>query len=96
MLRSNEYGYAVMNTTLDAYSFDHTDLATCKKYCHNGNVIAQRIPTVSGFSILLMWYKWNKLISFKYGMGNLLWLHFSFRKEYLHKTGKIVYRSSVK
>ena len=95
MLRSNEFGYAIMNKELDAYSFEDISLETCKKYCRNGDVIAKQIPCIVGFSIRIMWYKWDKIIDFnrRYKSGNIFWFHFYWNKEYLHKTGEIVYRS---
>lgn len=96
MLRNNEPGFAVMNIELNAISFEHIDLKVCKEYCYGESVIARRIPVVCGFSVKIMWYGWYKPISYRYGIGNFLWLHFSFWKEYLHKTGEIVYRGSEK
>jgi hypothetical protein len=94
MLNSNEKGYAVMNKKLTAYSLEDTNLETCKRYCHNGDVIAERIPYTCGFSVRIMWYKFWKPFHFKYHPFNILWLHFSFQKEQLHKTGRVVYEST--
>lgn len=95
MLRNNEKGYAVMNKQLDAFSFEG-DLETCKKYCRNGDVIAERIPYKFGISIKITWHKyWAKPIRFKKcdGRANIFYLHFNWYDEYTHKTGKIVYKS---
>lgn len=93
MLRTNEHGFAVMNKELDAYSLEDINLETCKKYCKNGYVIAKRTPYVAGFSLRVMWYRWHKVIDFKYSIKNVLWIHWNTYKEYLHKTGEVVYTS---
>lgn len=93
MLNNNAYGYAVMTKELDAYSFEDINLETCKKYCRNGYVIVKKIPYVAGFSIRIVWHEFHKPFYFKYRYYNILWLHWSCNKEYLHKTGEIVYRS---
>lgn len=91
MLKDNEYGYAVMNKGLDAFSLESADIEICKKYCRGDDVIAERIPYTCGFSINIMWYKFYKPFSFKYQPFNILWLHFWFGKKKLHKTGRIVF-----
>ena len=93
MLDSNRKGYAVMNKDLSAYSFEDESLENCKRYCYNDSVIAERIPYICGISIKFMWFEYWKPFYFKYGMNNILWFHWSIRKEYLHKTGKIVYKN---
>lgn len=93
MLDSRNFGYAVMNRELTAYSLEDTNLETCKRYCRNGDVIAEKIPYVCGLSIRFMWHKFNKPFYFKYSYKNFLWLHWSANKEYLHKTGKVVFAS---
>ena len=95
MLNNNEYGYAVMSKSLDAYVLEDTRLETCKKYCRNGDVIVKRIPYVAGFSIKFVWHKYIKPIEFKrrYRYGNIFKLHFYWNREYLHKIGEIVYKS---
>lgn len=95
MLNSNEHGYAVMSKELDAYSFEDTNLETCKRYCRNGDVIAKRIPYVAGFSLRFVWHKPYKLIEFKrrFRYGNIFWLHLWWNREYLHRTGEVIYRS---
>lgn len=94
MLNNRDYGYSVMNKELTAYSFEDSNLETCKRYCRKGDVVTKQIPYVAGFSIRIMWYKWHTPISFKYSIKNILWLHFSSNKEYLHKTGEIVYENN--
>lgn len=93
MLREREHGYAVMNNELTSCSLEDANLETCKRYCRNGDVIARQTPYVAGFSIRIMWYKFNKPISFRHLPKNILWLHWSVSKEYLHKIGEIVYRN---
>lgn len=95
MLNNNQYGYAVMNKELDAYSFEDHNLENCKRYCRNGDVIVERIPYVSGFSIKLMWYKSDIIFSFKkrYGYMDIWRLHIYWNSEHLHRTGKIMYKS---
>ncbi len=93
MLNSRSFGYAVMSRELDAYAFKDEKIENCKRYCYNGYVIAEQIPYVCGFSIRIVWHSFHKLFCFKYRYYNILWLHWSVSKEYLHKTGKIVYDS---
>lgn len=93
MLQRKEHGYAVMNKELTSYSLEDADLETCKRYCRKGDVIARQVPYVCGFSIRVMWYKPYKLIWFKGTIKNIFWLHLNWHKEYLHKTGEIVYRN---
>lgn len=95
MLNNNQFGYAVMNKDLDAYYFESVDLNTCKRYCLNGDVIVEQIPYKAGFSVRIVWRKWYKLIRIERRLryGNILWLHFGWNSEYIHKNGKIVYRS---
>ena len=94
MLDSNQRGFATMSRDLSGCSIESTDIETCKKYCTNGDVVVERIPYTCGFSIRIMWYKWWKIINFKDAPYNILWLHFSFQKEKLHKCGKVVYDSA--
>lgn len=91
MLRSRDFGYAVMNKKLTAIGGEFDDIETCKRYCVSGDVIAERIPYVRGFSIKVMWYEFHRPFNFKYGHYNILWLHWNVSKKYLHKTGKVVY-----
>lgn len=95
MLRNNEYGYAVMNKELDAYSFEHIDLETCKKYCRNGDVIARQIPYKSGINISFNWYKPYRVFEFrrKSRQMNIGWLNVNWNYNYLHRTGEVVYSS---
>ncbi len=94
MLNGNEHGYAVMNKELTAYSFEDTNLETCKRYCRNDSVIVKCIPYVAGFSIKIMCYQWYKPFEFKirWRRINILWFHFNWNHEYLHKIGEIVYK----
>lgn len=93
MLDSYRKGFAVMNKDLNAYSFEDESLETCKRYCNPGYVVVEQIPYVMGFSVRIVWHKYWKPFFFKYDEKNILWLHWSIRKEYSHKTGKIVYRN---
>ena len=94
MLHKREYGFAVMNKELTAYSLEDINLETCKKYCLNGDVIVRRVPYVCGFEIRIIWLNdWNKQICFKGILKNIFWFHWNINKSYLHKTGEIVYRS---
>ena len=82
-----------MNKELTAYSIEDTEFEICKRYCRNGNVIARRISYVVGFSISIMWHEWYKPIEFKGYIKNIFKLHWYISKEYLHRTGEIVYQS---
>jgi hypothetical protein len=93
MLDSHRKGFAVMNKDLTAYSFEDERLEHCKRYCRNNDVIVEKIPYKIGYSIRLVWHKFWKPFDFKYYQKNILWLHWSIRKEFSHKNGKIVYRS---
>jgi len=93
MLDSHRKGFAVMNKDLTAYSFEDESLECCKKYCRNNDVIAEQIPYKIGYSIRIVCHKFWKPFYFKYDLKNILWLHWNIRKEFSHKTGKIVYRS---
>ena len=93
MLKSYEQGYSVMSKDLSGYSLESTDLEACKRHCQNGEVVVRRIPYTCGFSIRVMWDEFWKPFGFKYAPYNILWLHFSFRKEKLHKVGEVVYES---
>lgn len=93
MLDSNRKGYATMSKDLKGLSLEDESLDTCKRYCRNGDVIAERIPYHYGYSIRITWHKPYKLLSLKKWDKNILWLHWSVRKEFTHKTGKIVFSS---
>lgn len=93
MLDSNRKGFSVMNKELTAYSFSDESLDCCKRYCRNGDVIVERIPYKIGYSIRIVWNKFWKPFYFKYDQKNILWLHWTIRKEFSHKIGNIVYRS---
>jgi hypothetical protein len=97
MLASNVQGFAVMNSELTAFSFEHHDLSVCKTYCRRGSVIVEMIPVICGFNLRICFYKIWRLAYFgKFGMKNILWFHWSIGKEYKHKKGKIVYTMEVK
>jgi len=68
-------------------------LETCKRYCRNGDVIAERIPYHYGYSIRITWYKPYKLFQFTRWNKNIFWLHWSIQKQFTHKTGKVVFTS---
>lgn len=95
MLKTNSYGYAVMNKELDSYSFESIDLETCKKYCQNGNVIVKRIPYVIGINFTFQWFKPDKWFKIEKRLKyiNIFYLHLSWDKEYSHKNGEIIYKS---
>ena len=95
MLNSNEHGFMVMNKELTSYSLSDISLETCKRYCRNGDVITKQTPYIAGCGIRFVWYKWEKYIEFKRKLrhANIFWLHIWWHREYLHKTGEIVYRS---
>lgn len=80
-----------MTEDLDGISFDDENLETCKRYCHKGYVVTERIPYVCGFELWVTWGKWWKSFYFKYKPYNILWLHFKVDKVKRHKCGKIVY-----
>ena len=58
MLDDSLFGYAVMTSDLSGYSLKSEDIETCKRYCRNGDVIAEQIPYVAGFSVRIMWHKY--------------------------------------
>jgi hypothetical protein len=92
MIQDNRKGYAVMNKELTAYKIDGCNIESLKEYCRNDDVIAERIPKHVGFKIRIIFIKWCKPIEFsKYLMSNILWFHWYVSKEYIHKTGKVVY-----
>ena len=96
MLHNYERGYAVMTKSLDAFSFQSPDIETSKRYCKNGDVIVDRIPYKCGISLRITWHKyWHKPIYFKklYREGNVFYLHFNWNNEYMHKNGKVIYKS---
>jgi len=93
MLDSRFKGFAVMTKDLSAYGFQDENFETCKKYCRNGDVIVKLIPSVCGFSISITWYKFWELFYFKHYPKNILWFHWTYRKEYKHKIGELVYNS---
>ena len=95
MLESYLRGYAVMNKELTAYSLCDESLETCKRYCHNGDVIVERIPYVCGIQIRIRFYKpWKWIRYYKYARQlNIGWLHIQVNNEYRHKNGKVVYQS---
>lgn len=97
MLHSNERGYAVMNKSLDAISFDHYRLEKCKEYCGNGYVIAERIPKFYGINLRVVWHgHWYKTIKLNFWDGNIFWINWSLAKQFTHKTGKVVYQNTHK
>jgi len=85
-----------MTKELDAYAIEDASLETCKRYCRGTDVITERIPVVKGFSIKIMWYKFWKVFYFKRYPKNILWFHWTINKEYMHKTGNIVFRAEDK
>lgn len=93
MLQSYERGFAVMTKELDAFSFEHRDLETCKRYCRNDCVIVEQIPYVCGFSLRIMWLRHNFGLRYdKYSRRLSLWhLQIQLTKEYTHKNGNVVY-----
>lgn len=92
MLDNNKFGYAVMTKELDAYSIADESLEVCKKYCYEGYVVVEQIPYVVGFSFRILFHRYVAPFNFKFGYKNILWLHWSWSKEYLHRKGKVVYR----
>jgi len=94
-LARDKKGYAVMSSDLTGISIDSEYLDDIKQYCHHGDVIAERIPSVCGISITIKFLKFWKPFYFRaYALKNILWFHWIICKEYRHKTGKIVYRST--
>ena len=95
MLEGNRKGYAVMNKELTAYSFESEDLNCCKRYCHKGYVVVEKIPYVYGINIRIRFYKpWKWIHYDKYcSQFNVGWLHVQWYKEYDHKNGKVVFRN---
>lgn len=95
MLEGSRRGYAVMDKQLTGYSLFNESLETCKRYCHNGDVIVEQIPYVYGIMIRIRFYKpWKWLRYDRYAhLFNIGWLHIQWKKEYTHKKGDIVYRS---
>ena len=95
MLDSSRKGFAVMSPSLKSYSFEHEDFERCKEWCRNGDVIAEQIPKCHGFGIRIYFMKFHRKEPFKmkYGLNNILWLHWTTSKVFFHKTGKIVYKS---
>jgi hypothetical protein len=85
-----------MSADLTGIAIDGYRIDPLKEYCRKGYVIAERIPKVYGFSIRVTWKRWYKPFYFKYSVKNIIWVHFSFQKEYCHKTGNIVYRPPEK
>ena len=93
MLESNRKGFAVMSSDLKSFSFESENYKDCLKYLHHGDIIAERIPYVTGFGFNLWWFKsgfCKPLRLRKRGINNILWLHFDFHKNYNHKTGRII------
>jgi hypothetical protein len=94
-LAKDRKGFAVMSPDLKGISIDSASLIDIKPYCKNGDVIVERIPVLCGFSLTIKFMKFWKPIYFRtYAMKNILWIHWIVCKEYRHKTGKIVYRST--
>jgi hypothetical protein len=95
MLRSYETGYTVMNEALTSYSFESTDIKTCKSYCRKGDVIVRRIPYVNGYSFRITWskYYWKPIyLKLRSRECNIFYLHLNWNREYSHKIGEVVYR----
>lgn len=96
MLNSRDFGYAVMSADLKGISFDDPILDTCKKYCFNDSVIAERIPIVNGFSISFSFFPQKQKFGVHKTTGFLsvwvLWFNLGITKNYRYKTGRIVYR----
>lgn len=93
MLDSHRKGYACMTKDLTGICISDEKFDTCKRWCHSGDVVAERIPYHYGYSIRITWHKPHKWISFKKWGKNILWIHWTVSKEFTHKTGEIVYRS---
>lgn len=95
MLYNDQRGFAVMNRSLTAYSFESENLKDCKRFCTKEDVIVERIPVVCGFN-LRVWisdYRNKKLFEWdKYSRRLIIGkLNMQFGKEFKHKFGKTVY-----
>jgi len=99
MLNSKDFGYAVMSPDMKGISFESIDLETCKEYCRNGQVIVEQIPAVNGFSISISWHPGSLAVKLhRTSIGIFAWflgINLIVSKEYRHRDGKIVYRSSA-
>lgn len=73
MLDSHRKGYAVMSEDLKGISFEDESLECCKKYCRKGNVIAERIPHVSGFQIRVFWANWQVSKIYRHRTGRVVY-----------------------
>lgn len=95
MLEGYLRGYAVMNKELTAYKFSDESLDKCKRYCRDGDVIVEQIPSVYGIQIRIRFYKPRKWIYYdKYLRElNIGRLHIQVVNEYCHKNGKVVYQN---
>lgn len=87
--------YAVMDKTLQFISFENADIESCKRFCHNGDVIAERYEVKCGVSISIRWEGYN--FGFFYDKHSrrlqLGRLGIFISSEYRTKTGNIVYYS---
>lgn len=83
-----------MDKNLSGYFYESEDFERCKYWCENDRVIVERIPEHYGYHINIFWHKPYKLIELKSRNGkNILWFHWNIHKAFIHKTGKIVYKS---
>jgi hypothetical protein len=93
-LATRRRGYGIMNKEMTGISFDGDTIGELKAYCYGSDVIAERIPKVCGFSINVYWYKnYDSFFDFKYDLKNIGRLHWRFEKQYMHVTGKVVYKN---
>lgn len=89
-LRERDFGYAVMNKTLDAYSITGYSIEGLKKYCNKDHVIIEWIPRKCGFNFELRFTGFDKRVNFNNGLW-LFGFSIEFRWEYRHANGKVVY-----
>lgn len=92
MILPHEYGYAVITPDMDGVVMTNTSKEICIDYCTSDYVIVEMIPQVCGFRITIRWHRYHELIRFQNRNNNILWLHWTWAKEYRHKIGKVVYR----
>lgn len=87
--------YAVMDKSLKFISFEGSDIESCKRFCHNGDVIAERHNVKCGFSITFRWEAYNFGFSYDRFARRLTLgrLGIIMENEYRTATGKIVYYS---
>lgn len=92
-LRERDFGYAVMNKTLDAYVLSGYSIEELKRYCDRDHVIIEWIPRKCGFNLRVKFMGFSRRFICESGFYCIFGLHLSLSWQYRHVNGKVMYGS---